>query len=157
MCVQGGEGSVEHAAPHLSVAVVQSVGDKKEEERGDLGLLQVLRQLIQSQSNAASGRVGNSSILVQSFCVCKTDLLKPQDLPGLPLVRWGFRNYSAQGIQHRRWSLQQENRSHFSFPGSRLPPVIWSACGSHIELLVVELSELAENRGRLLSVIGHNS
>lgn len=63
MCVQGGERSVQHAAPHLSVPVVQSVGDKKEEERGDLGLLQVLRQLIQSQSNATSGRAGYSSMV----------------------------------------------------------------------------------------------
>lgn len=30
---------------------------------------------------------------------------KHHDLPGLPLVRWGFRYYSAQSIQYRRWSL----------------------------------------------------
>lgn len=62
VCVECREGSVEHAAAHLSVAVVQGVRDKKEEEWGDLRLLQVLRQLIQSQSNAASEMMGHRSI-----------------------------------------------------------------------------------------------
>lgn len=52
VCVERREGSVEHAAPHLSVAVVQSIGNKEEEERGDLRFVQVLGQLVQSQSNA---------------------------------------------------------------------------------------------------------
>lgn len=52
VCVERREGSVQHAAPHLSVAVVQSVRNKEEEERGDLRFVQVLRQLVQSQSNA---------------------------------------------------------------------------------------------------------
>lgn len=34
------------------MAIVQSIGDKEKEERGDLRLIQVLRQLVQSQSNA---------------------------------------------------------------------------------------------------------
>ena len=46
------QGSVQHAAPHLSVTVVQRIGDKEEEERGDLGLAKVLGQLVQSQSNS---------------------------------------------------------------------------------------------------------
>lgn len=62
MCVQRREGSIKHAASHLSVAVVQSIRDKKEEEWRDLGLFQVLRQLIQSQSNATSEIAGYSSI-----------------------------------------------------------------------------------------------
>lgn len=36
MSVQCREGSIKHAASHLRVAVVQSIRDKKEEERGDL-------------------------------------------------------------------------------------------------------------------------
>lgn len=52
MCVERREGSVQHAAPHLSVAVVQSIRNKEEEERGDLRFVQVLGQLVQSQSNA---------------------------------------------------------------------------------------------------------
>lgn len=36
MCVQCREGSIKHAASHFSVAVVQSIRDKKEEEWGDL-------------------------------------------------------------------------------------------------------------------------
>lgn len=52
MCVESWEGSVQHAAPHLGVAVVQSVGDKEEKERGDLRFFQVLGQLVQRQSDA---------------------------------------------------------------------------------------------------------
>lgn len=52
MRVERSEGGVQHAAPHLRVAVVKSVGDKEEEERGDLRFVQVLGQLVQSQSNA---------------------------------------------------------------------------------------------------------
>lgn len=50
--VERRQGGVQHAAPHLVVAVVQSVGDKEEEQRGDLRLVQVLGQLVQSQSDA---------------------------------------------------------------------------------------------------------
>lgn len=52
MRVERSEGGVQHAAPHLSVAVVKSVGDEEEEERGDLRFVQVLGQLVQRQSNA---------------------------------------------------------------------------------------------------------
>lgn len=112
MCVQGREGSIKHAAAHLGVAVVQSIGDKKEEERGDLRLLQVLRELIQSQGNATSERAGHRSIRRNAlkFFIFNSEYTKLEALPGLPLVRWGFRNYSAQGIEHRRWSLQQQKR-----------------------------------------------
>lgn len=54
VCVQRWEGGVQHAAPHLSMAVVQGVGDEEKEEGRDLRLIQVLGQLVQSQSNAAS-------------------------------------------------------------------------------------------------------
>lgn len=52
VCVERREGSVQHAAPHLSVPVVQSVRHKEEEERRHLGFVQVLGQLVQSQSDA---------------------------------------------------------------------------------------------------------
>lgn len=52
VCVEGRQGGVQHAAPHLSVAVVQSIRNEEQEERRDLGFVQVLRQLVQSQSNA---------------------------------------------------------------------------------------------------------
>lgn len=52
VCVESGEGGVQHAAPHLGVAVVQSVRDKEEEEGRDLGFAQILRQFVQSQRDA---------------------------------------------------------------------------------------------------------
>ncbi len=52
MRVECREGGVQHAAPHLGVAVVQSIGNKEEEERGDLRFVQVLGQFVQSQSYA---------------------------------------------------------------------------------------------------------
>lgn len=52
MCVEGRKGGVQHAAPHLSVAVIEGIGHKEEEERSDLRFIQVLGQLVQSQSNA---------------------------------------------------------------------------------------------------------
>lgn len=51
MRVEGRERSVQHTASHLGVAVVQSIRNEEEEERGDLRLLQVLRQLVQRQGN----------------------------------------------------------------------------------------------------------
>lgn len=100
MRVQGGKGCIKHAPPHFSVAVVQSIRDKEEEEWGDLGLLQVLRKLIQGQSKATSETAGCSSIGKNALIRLKLininfECTKHQDLPGLPLVRWGFRNYSA--------------------------------------------------------------
>ena len=50
--VEGCEGGVQHAAPHISVSVVQRVGDEEEEERRDLGFVQVLGQLVQRQGDA---------------------------------------------------------------------------------------------------------
>ncbi len=52
MCVECREGSIQHAAPDLGVAIVQSVRNKEEEERGHLRFIQVLGQLVQSQSDA---------------------------------------------------------------------------------------------------------
>jgi hypothetical protein len=52
VCVEGGEGSVQHAAPHLRVTVIQGIRNKEQEERSDLRLIQVLTQLVQSQSDA---------------------------------------------------------------------------------------------------------
>lgn len=52
VCVEGGEGSVQHAAPHLRVTVIQGVRNKEQEERSDLGLIQILTQLVQSQGDA---------------------------------------------------------------------------------------------------------
>lgn len=52
MCVEGREGSVQHAAPHLRVTVIQGVRNKEQEERSDLGLIQILTQLVQSQGDA---------------------------------------------------------------------------------------------------------
>lgn len=52
MCVEGREGSVQHAAPHLGVPVIQCIGNKEEEEWGDLRVIQVLGQLVQRQSNS---------------------------------------------------------------------------------------------------------
>lgn len=52
VCVERREGSVQHAAAHISVVVVQSIGNEEEEERRDLRFVQVLGQLVQSQSNA---------------------------------------------------------------------------------------------------------
>lgn len=52
VCVERREGSVQHAAAHISVAVVQSIGNEEEEERRDLRFVQVLGQLVQSQSDA---------------------------------------------------------------------------------------------------------
>lgn len=62
VCVESGEGSVQHAAPHLGVAVIQSVRDKEEEEGRDLGFVQVLRQFVQSQGDATpDGEVWGST------------------------------------------------------------------------------------------------
>lgn len=36
VCVQCREGSIQHAAPHLGMAVIQRIRNKEEEERGDL-------------------------------------------------------------------------------------------------------------------------
>lgn len=52
MSVESREGSVQHAAPHLSVAVIQGIGDKEQEQGGDLRFIQILGQLVQSQSDA---------------------------------------------------------------------------------------------------------
>lgn len=56
MGVERGEGSVQHAAAHLRVSVVQSIGNEEEEERGNLRFIQVLGQLVQSKSNATPER-----------------------------------------------------------------------------------------------------
>lgn len=56
MCVESGEGGIQHAAPHLSMAVIEGVGHEEEEEGRDLGLVQVLRQFVESQSDATSRR-----------------------------------------------------------------------------------------------------
>lgn len=50
--VEGGQCSIQHAAPHLRVSVVQSVRHEEQEERCHLTLIQVLRQFVKSQSNA---------------------------------------------------------------------------------------------------------
>lgn len=162
MCVQCREGSIKHAASHFSVAVVQSIRDKKEEERGDLWLFQVLRQLIQSQSNATSEIVGYSSIR-------RNALIKP--------IYWSISILNIRNIRlylASHWSggasettlprasstgggLYNNKKGHTLVSEVLDCLVIWSACSSHIEFVVVELSELAEDSGRLLSVMGHSS
>lgn len=52
MRVESREGGVQHAAPHIGVAVVQGIRNKEEEEWGDLRFIQVLGQLVQSQGDA---------------------------------------------------------------------------------------------------------
>lgn len=43
VCVESSEGSIQHAASHICMAVVESVGNEEEKEGRDLGLVQVLR------------------------------------------------------------------------------------------------------------------
>lgn len=52
MSVESRESSVQHAAPHLSVTVVQCVRNEKEEEWSDLRFIQILGQLVQGQSDS---------------------------------------------------------------------------------------------------------
>lgn len=55
VCVERGQGGIQHAASHVSMAIVEGVGDKEEEEGRDLSLVQVLRQFVESQSDATPG------------------------------------------------------------------------------------------------------
>lgn len=97
--------------------------------------------------------VGTLVVIGSGFC-CRIFW----DSPGLPLVRWGFRDDSAQGVQHRRWSLKNTNTSDWTLSSSvGVTGRVGRSAGSHVEFLVVELSELAENCGRLVSVLGHGT
>ena len=64
--VEGGEGGIQHAAPHVGVAVVQRVRDKEEEEWRDLGFVQVLGQLVQRQGDATPEQRGWVSVVPSS-------------------------------------------------------------------------------------------
>lgn len=55
MCVESGKGGVQHAAPHVRVAVVKGIRDEEEEEGRDLGLVQILREFVEGQSDATPG------------------------------------------------------------------------------------------------------
>lgn len=50
--VESGEGGIQHTALHICMTVVQGVGYEKEKQRCDLGLIQILGQLVQRQGNA---------------------------------------------------------------------------------------------------------
>lgn len=94
MCVERWKGGVQHAAPHVSVAIIQSIGNEEKEERGDLRFIQVLRELVQSQSNATPGNKKTNSAQEQHW-------IQPQSLETLLMSQsWCFCTIYGRLIQN---------------------------------------------------------